>query len=83
MKKILALLLAVLMVIGLVACGESKPAETQGNNESKPAESKPTEVQDVTLKVWAPQEDQVDGKGWLNEMLAKFEAAHPEYKITW
>ena len=83
MKKILALLLAVLMVIGLVACGESKPAETQGSNESKPAETKPAEVQEVTLKVWAPQEDQVDGKGWLNEMLAKFEAAHPEYKITW
>ena len=41
MKKIIALLLAVMMIVGLFAgCG--KKAET------------------ITLKVWAPQEDQGD-----------------------
>lgn len=83
MKKILALLLAVLMIVGLVACGESNPDEPQGSAGSTQGGNEPAEVQEVTLKVWAPQEDQVDGKGWLNEMLAKFEEAHPEYKITW
>lgn len=83
MKKILALLLAVLMIVGLVACGESNPDTTQGSGSADTTQGGTTEVEEVTLKIWAPQEDQVDGKGWLNEMLAKFEAAHPEYKITW
>ena len=38
---------------------------------------------EVTLKVWAPQEDQANADSWLQQMEAKFEAAHPEYKITW
>jgi arabinogalactan oligomer/maltooligosaccharide transport system substrate-binding protein len=37
----------------------------------------------VTLKVWAPQEDQANDDCWLPQMLAKFEEAHPEYDITW
>ena len=69
MKKIIALLLALVMVFALVACGG--PSE------------KPTEAEAITLKVWAPQEDQVDANSWLNVMLKKFEEAHPEYQITW
>jgi arabinogalactan oligomer/maltooligosaccharide transport system substrate-binding protein len=37
----------------------------------------------VTLTVWGPQEDQVDATSWLPKQEAAFEAAHPEYKITW
>ena len=66
MKKIIALLLALVMVLSLAACGE-KPAETET----------------ITLKVWAPQEDQVDENSWLMQVQKKFEEAHPEYKITW
>ncbi len=40
-------------------------------------------TESITLKVWAPQEDQVDANSWLPQVQAKFEAAHPEYKITW
>ena len=64
MKKIIALLLAVMMIVGMFAgCGKKAEA--------------------ITLKVWAPQEDHGDDAKWLNQMLKKFEAAHPEYKITW
>ena len=64
MKKIIALLLAVMMIVGLFAgCGKKTEA--------------------ITLKVWAPQEDQGDDTKWLNQMLKKFEEAHPEYQITW
>ena len=67
MKKIIALLIAVMMVIGLfAACGESK-----------------TEVTEVTLKIWAPTEDQANENSWLQSRLKAFEAAHPEYKMTW
>ena len=49
MKKIIALLIAVMMVVGLfAACGESKP-----------------EVTEVTLKIWAPTEDQANENSWL------------------
>ncbi len=89
MKKIIALLLAVVMVLGLAACG-SEPAETTapaGNNT--PADTQGSdnggavEVKEITLKVWAPQEDQVNDESWLIQMEKAFEAAHPEYKITW
>ena len=93
MKKIIAMLLACMMVVGLFAgCGSSDPANSGSPAPSQsqsgaPAESeKPSEPagpEAITLKVWAPQEDQVDDSSWLPQMLAKFEAAHPEYAITW
>ncbi len=42
-----------------------------------------SESETITLKVWAPQEDQVDANSWLIQIQKKFEEAHPEYKITW
>ena len=87
MKKIIALLLVLAMALSLAACGgEEKPVETNapeaGNNETKaPVEN--AEPQAITLKVWAPQEDQVDANSWLIQIQAQFQAAHPEYVITW
>ena len=92
MKKIIALLLAFVMVLGMVACGgEQNPTTPSTPGESKPAESKPAETkpseakpEEITLKVWTPSEDQAGGdNSWLSQMLKKFEAAHPEYKIKW
>ena len=54
MKKILAMLLALVMVMGLVACGGNAP-ETTAPAESTPAESTPAEstpaVSDVEYKI--------------------------------
>ena len=88
MKKLIALLLAVVMVLGLVACGGNTTPETTkpAGNETTPAGNETTpaaEVKEITLKVWAPQEDQVDENSWLIQVQKQFEAAHPEYKITW
>ena len=41
MKKILAMLLAVVMVLGLVACGGEKPAETKAPADNTPEASTP------------------------------------------
>ena len=57
-------------------------ADFYGNYATE-AETAEVEVQDVTLKVWAPEVDQRDENSWLNVMLPKFEEAHPEYNITW
>ncbi len=68
MKKIIALLLAVMMVVGLFAAC----ASTEGSG-----------TQEITLTVWGPQEDQADGNNYLKAICDKFAEAHPEYKITW
>ena len=83
MKKIIALLLVLAMALSLAACNNGTTTETQpqaGNNESQAANAEP---EAITLKVWAPQEDQVDANSWLIQVQKQFEAAHPEYVITW
>ena len=82
MKKIIAMLLVLAMALSLVACGgkTEAPAETQA---AAPAATEAAGPEAITLKVWAPQADQVDETCWLPIMLAKFEEAHPEYAITW
>ena len=58
MKKIVALLLAFVMVLGLVACGNDAPETTapvSGGNETTP--NAEPQVEQVTLKVWVPEEE--------------------------
>jgi len=86
MKKIIALLLVLVMALSLVACGGGEKApETQapqaGNDT--PATEGNAAPEAITLKVWAPQEDQVNDEAWLIKMQKAFEEAHPEYVITW
>ena len=85
MKKLIAMLLACVMVLGLVACGGNAPETTAPADDNTPETTAPVAEgpEAITLKVWAPQEDQVDASSWLCQMQAAFEAAHPEYAITW
>ena len=71
-KKKLAIVFTLILALVLTACGskeEAAPATDGGNSE----------VQEVTLKVWVPEEE----REILDPMMASFEAAHPEYKMTW
>ncbi|MBE6959764.1 MAG: extracellular solute-binding protein [Ruminococcaceae bacterium] len=73
MKKIIALLLAAMMVIGLFAA--CQPAtENPGSNNGP---------EKITLTVWGPTEDQKEGNSYLKAICDKFAEAHPEYDITW
>ncbi len=90
MKKIIAMLLACLMVVGMfAACGNSNEpaadttAAAANNTEAAPATTEAAAPEAITLKVWAPQEDQVDENSWLIQVEKAFEEAHPEYIITW
>lgn len=68
MKKILALLLAAMMVLSMVACGEEKgPAGTTNTDAN------------FTIKVWADQADQAEGNNWLVKMEDEFKKAYPQY----
>ena len=83
MKKLIALLLACVMVLGLVACGTDAPETTapQAGTEPAPVETQPAEVQTFTLKVWGPNEDQVDANSFLPVACEMFDEAHPEWDI--
>ena len=88
MKKLIAMLLALVMVMGLVACGQAPatdaPAATTAPAapEAAPAEAQPEKI---TLKVWGPSEDQAAADGqttsFLEAACAAFEEAHPEWDI--
>lgn len=87
MKKIVALLLAVLMIVGLAACGGGKTDPTTGATNGSGTPADPTGGNtaggEFTIRVWAPTEDLAEGNSWLEAVEKNFEAAHPEYKITW
>ncbi|MEE3355984.1 MAG: sugar-binding protein, partial [Candidatus Weimeria sp.] len=57
-KKILSVMLASVMAVGMMAgCGSSKSSEEKTGGAAK------AEKKDVTLTVWGPQEDQAEIKG--------------------
>ena len=74
MKRTLALILALAMMLGLLlsGCGGTETAETEA------AVSGTTGVQDVHLKVWVPEEEQ----DIMQQMADSFAAAHPEYNFS-
>jgi len=79
MKKILALVLAVVMVMSMAACSTSttNPGDTTAGTQGS------TGPKEYTIKVWTPAEDQAEGNNWLVKMEEAFAAAHKDYKITW
>ncbi len=86
MKKILSLMLAGIMTVGLLAgCGTQSTNETQasGTGTGEATTAPVADPVDMTLTVWGPQEDQADENGWLPTMCQKFAAEHPEWNITW
>ena len=71
MKKILALVLAALMVLSMAACATTNDPSNP-NNPNTPAG-------DITIKVWSPSEDQAEGNNWLVAMEEAFLKANPQY----
>ena len=79
-RKALASVLTAAMALALfTGCGN----EGSGEGSSTPVGStgENSEVTDVALKVWCPQ-NQVDS-GIMEEQQTAFAAEHPEWNITW
>jgi arabinogalactan oligomer/maltooligosaccharide transport system substrate-binding protein len=91
LKKLFVIVMALALVtMGFAGCSKKSgdtttendnsgtPAVTQAaSDETTPAPTTPA-VQDVTLKVWAPEEEQEI----LVQMCEAFAENHPEYNIT-
>ncbi len=82
-RKALASVLTAAMALALfTGCG-NEGNEGSGEGSSTPGGStgENSEVTDVALKVWCPQ-NQVDS-GIMEEQQTAFAAEHPEWNITW
>lgn len=86
MKKIIAFLLAMIMVISLVACGtekpvETKPQETQGGT-NKPAETQPAATEPaaepVTIRVASYRSED---EAIYQEMIKMFNEKYPHITV--
>lgn len=87
MKRMLALLLALVMVVGLVACGsknetpaEDTPATTTPDTETPNEETPDTTEEKITLR-WI-------GAGWsqndkANKIIAKWNESHPNIEVQY
>lgn len=73
-KKAIGLTAAVAMLVPLAACGGSSGGDGKSGASG---------TEDITLSVWAPQEDQAKDTNWLGQVEENFAKDHPEYNITW
>lgn len=85
-KSICAVLLTAAMAATCLAgCGNDSGSSQSGGStsggEGTSGGAAGGETQDVSLKVWCPQ-NQID-TGTMTKMEENFQAAHPEYNITW
>ena len=85
MKKVLALVLAMLMVLSLVACGGEKPSSTPGSTTSTPTEpSKPAEPKIMKLafatapaSAWSPASTTASSLGLQGYIVGRLYAQMP------
>ena len=90
MKKFIALLLALVMALGLIACGQAPATDAPAANapaaDAPAADAPAAEPEAITLKVWGPNEDQTPADGqtesFLEAACKAFDEAHPEWDIT-
>lgn len=89
MKKLIAMLLAVVMVLGLAACGNTNTTPTEANTPTSAPEIKATEGQQETEKqtivYWAQWSESEAQAEVLKDAIARFEANNPEYvvEVNW
>ncbi len=78
LKKLTALAMTTAMCAAtLFGCGGD---DTTGSSNETTTGAKVEESKDVTLKLWAPQEDQ--NAGWITKVCDDFKKAHPNWNIT-
>ena len=84
MKKLIALLLALVMVLSLVACGNA-PAEDTDDTQAQAATTENKEDDTPTEKkklvIWAQWSENENHAQAMRNAIARFEADYPEYVV--
>lgn len=78
MKKLIALLLAVVMVLSLAACSDTSGGSAQ-NTDSQGGED-PQEV--TTIEFWYHDGNDTSNAYW-NQIIEAFEAKYPQYRVNY
>ena len=84
MKKVLAMLLALVMVLGLVACG-TKPADEPAANQpttDQPTADQPAEAEKMKITVSIASFDNTFA-AFVMARMKNFNESHPELEITY
>ena len=91
MKKLIALLLALVMVIGLVACGASEPAPTEAPKAEEPKVEAPA-APVVAGEDWMWEDKTMSGKvnfyipfkgtQGMDALIAEFNESYPNIEVT-
>ena len=91
MKKLLALLLALTMTFGMVACGSkettdadktTEPGTTETGNTGDTAEGGETTGDTTAITIWTYPIGKFGDRDAVNELIAKFNEVHPEISVT-
>ena len=85
MKKFIALLLALVMVMSLAACSVEKaeePAATQAAAATEAAAPEAAPAAPVEISLWTYDIGNWDDKATTDALLADFNAAHPNIKVN-
>ena len=86
MKKYIALLLALVMVLSMAACSVEKAPETTAPAETNPVETTPVETEPVAqvteITLWTYPIGGWGKQETVDALLAAFNAEHPEIKVT-
>ena len=84
MKKLIAMLLALVMVVGLCACTVEKPVETTAPaaQETTPVETNAPAAETVEISLWTYPIGGWGNQDTVNALIAAFEAANPGIKVT-
>ena len=86
MKKYIALLLALVMVLSLVACSVEKAPETTAPVETNPVETTPVETepdaQTTEITLWTYPIGGWGKQDVVDALIGAFEAANPGIKVT-
>ena len=84
MKKLIAMLLALVMVVGLCACTVEKPVETTAPaaQETNPVETNAPAAENVEISLWTYPIGGWGNQDTVNGLISAFEAANPGIKVS-
>lgn len=83
MKKVISLLLASAMIVGLTACGGSNSGATSSAPADGQTAAQTTEAADgaVQITIWQPS-DKESVENWWVDRLAEWNAEHPDIQVN-